>query len=229
MIATPSAESLRKQKNRSPIKANFTELPARFACCGQSRLRQYAHRGPALIVSMAAGMMVSKAGIEGSSEKALFGQLSFYPQALGMAAFVMAVVALLPGMPHLVFAALAAAGGVLAYSAWRAKETARMETARKDAAKREIAPPDEPISSALALDLLRVELGYGLLPLINDVKGHRVTTRSNRYDGSSRPRWALSCRPFASSTICSLPRTSTRSASKRWSPVAENCMPAKCF
>src|SRR5215213_11877721 len=49
---------------------------------------------PALIVSMAAGMMVSKAGIEGSSEKALFGQLSYYPQALGMAGFVMAVVAL---------------------------------------------------------------------------------------------------------------------------------------
>jgi flagellar biosynthesis protein FlhA len=130
---------------------------------------------PALIVSMAAGMMVSKAGIEGSSEKALFGQLSYYPQALGMAAFVMAVVALLPGMPHVVFAFIAAGAGVLAYAAWRAKERMRLETARKEAAKGEIAPPDEPISSALALDLLRVELGYGLLPLINDVKGHRVT------------------------------------------------------
>ena len=63
---------------------------------------------PALIVSTAAGMMVSKGGIEGSSEKALFGQLSFYPQALGMAAFVMAGVSVLPGMPHVVFALLAA-------------------------------------------------------------------------------------------------------------------------
>src|SRR5262249_38489901 len=34
---------------------------------------------------------------------------------------------------------------------------------------------EEPISTALALDLLRVELGYGLLPLINDTKGHRIT------------------------------------------------------
>jgi flagellar biosynthesis protein FlhA len=130
---------------------------------------------PALIVSMAAGMMVSKAGIEGSSEKALFGQLSYYPQALGMAAFVMAVVALLPGMPHVVFAFIATGAGALAYVAWRAKERIRLETARKEAAKGEITPPDEPISSALALDLLRVELGYGLLPLINDIKGHRVT------------------------------------------------------
>jgi flagellar biosynthesis protein FlhA len=130
---------------------------------------------PALIVSTAAGMMVSKAGVEGSSEKALFGQLSYYPQALGMAAFVMAVVAMLPGMPHVVFFVIAAGAGSLAYVACKTKETTRFETARKDAAKGEITPPDEPISSALALDLLRVELGYGLLPLINDVKGHRVT------------------------------------------------------
>src|SRR5258705_161200 len=66
---------------------------------------------PALIVSTAAGMMVSKAGIEGSAEKALFGQLSHYPQALAMAAFVMAVVAVLPGMPHVVFALIATGTG----------------------------------------------------------------------------------------------------------------------
>jgi flagellar biosynthesis protein FlhA len=130
---------------------------------------------PALIVSTAAGMMVSKAGVEGSSEKALFGQLSFYPQALGMAAFAMAVVAVLPGMPHLVFAMIATGAAGLAYAAWRNKEALRIEAARKEAAKSGGPPPEEPIASALALDLLRVELGYGLLPLINDAKGHRVT------------------------------------------------------
>jgi flagellar biosynthesis protein FlhA len=131
---------------------------------------------PALIVSTAAGMMVSKAGVEGSSEKALFGQLSFYPQALGMAGFVMAVVSVLPGMPHFVFAAIAIGTVGLAYVAWRGKETLRIETAREEAAKTAGAPPDEePIASALALDLLRVELGYALLPMINDAKGHRVT------------------------------------------------------
>src|SRR6267154_6092993 len=131
---------------------------------------------PALIVSTAAGMMVSKAGIEGSAEKALFGQLSFYPQALAMAAFVMAVVAILPGMPHVVFTLIATGTGALAYVSWRSKEVVRQETARKEASKAADTPAvEEPISSALALDLLRVELGYGLLPLINDTKGHRVT------------------------------------------------------
>ncbi len=131
---------------------------------------------PALIVSTAAGMMVSKGGVEGSSEKALLGQLSFYPQALAMAAFVMAVVSILPGMPHVVFMLIALGAGGLAYTAWRGKEIARVETARKEAAKAaDVQPAEEPISTALALDLLRVELGYGLLPLINDAKGHRVT------------------------------------------------------
>jgi flagellar biosynthesis protein FlhA len=131
---------------------------------------------PALIVSTAAGLMVSKAGIEGSSEKALFGQLSFYPQALAMAAFVMAVMSVLPGMPHIVFAMIAAGAGGLAYVAWRSKENMRLASTREQADQAaQATPPEEPISSALALDLLRIELGYGLLPLINDTKGHRVT------------------------------------------------------
>ena len=131
---------------------------------------------PALIISTAAGLMVSKAGVEGSTDKALIGQLSFYPSALGMAAAVMGVVALLPGMPTVVFAGLS---GLIGTSAWiahkrkaEAQTAVKTEEARKAAAA---APKEEPIATALALDLLRVELGYGLLPLINDVKGQRIT------------------------------------------------------
>src|SRR6266403_3687372 len=52
---------------------------------------------PALIVSMAAGLLVSKAGISGAADKALIGQLSGYPQALGMSAGVMLMLSALPG------------------------------------------------------------------------------------------------------------------------------------
>ncbi|HUO02145.1 MAG TPA: flagellar biosynthesis protein FlhA [Rhizomicrobium sp.] len=131
---------------------------------------------PALIISTAAGLMVSKAGVEGATDKALMGQLSFYPQALGMAAAVMGVVAVLPGMPTMVFAGLSGATGSLAYFAFKRKD-ARIATeqAQEAKAKAEAEPKEEPISTALALDLLRVELGYGLLPLINDAQGHRIT------------------------------------------------------
>src|ERR1700755_1260908 len=131
---------------------------------------------PALIVHTAAGLMVSKAGVEGATDKALMKQLSFYPHALGMAAAVMGIVALLPGMPTLVFAALSLGTGSLAYYAFKRKDArAAEEKAVEAKSKSADAAKEEPISSALALDLLRVELGYGLLPLINDVQGHRIT------------------------------------------------------
>ncbi|HEY1630294.1 MAG TPA: flagellar biosynthesis protein FlhA [Rhizomicrobium sp.] len=131
---------------------------------------------PALIVSTAAGLMVSKAGVEGATDKALIGQLSFYPQALGMAAAVMGIVGVLPGMPTLVFTALSALIGGAAWVAYKRKDAAAVEQAQIEEKERVASTPtEEPISTALALDLLRVELGYGLLPMINDVKGHRIT------------------------------------------------------
>jgi flagellar biosynthesis protein FlhA len=130
---------------------------------------------PALIVSTAAGLMVSKAGVEGATDKALMKQLSFYPQALGMAAAVMGVVAVLPGMPTVVFAGLSAGTGALAYYAFKRKDARAAEQAQSAKGKSDGATKEEPISTALALDLLRVELGYALLPLINDVQGHRIT------------------------------------------------------
>jgi flagellar biosynthesis protein FlhA len=129
---------------------------------------------PALIVSTAAGLMVSKAGVEGATDKALMQQLSFYPQALGMAAAVMGVVAVLPGMPTIVFGLLSGTFGSLAWYAHKRKD-ARLAQVKAAEATAAGPPKDEPISAALALDLLRVELGYGLLPLINDVQGHRIT------------------------------------------------------
>ena len=131
---------------------------------------------PALIVSTAAGLMVSKAGVEGSTDRALMRQLSFYPQALGMASAVMGIVAVLPGMPTFAFAGLSAGVGALAWSAYKRKSTEETKTrVEEEKAKADAAPKEEPIASALALDLLRVELGYGLLPLISDVQGHRIT------------------------------------------------------
>ncbi len=109
--------------------------------------------------------MVSKAGVEGATDKALINQLSFYPQALGMAAAVMGVVAVLPGMPTVVFAGLSAGTGALAYYAYKRKDArAAVALAEEVQANGGDAAKEEPISTALALDLLRIELGYGLLP-----------------------------------------------------------------
>src|SRR5215472_542124 len=76
---------------------------------------------PALIVSTAAGLLVSKAGISGAADKALISQLSGYPQALGMASAVMFVLGLLPGIPTIPFLALSSGAAALAWSARKHK------------------------------------------------------------------------------------------------------------
>ena len=132
---------------------------------------------PALIVSTSAGLLVSKAGVSGSADKALMKQLSGYPKALGMSAGVMLVIAALPGIPMWPFVLL---GGGAAVIAWRADRTARAELAKTELAKAMpgaaagaggAAREEEPIANSLRIDDLKIEIGYGLLPLVNGPKG----------------------------------------------------------
>ncbi|MBX6322338.1 MAG: flagellar biosynthesis protein FlhA, partial [Rhodospirillaceae bacterium] len=131
---------------------------------------------PALVVSTAAGMLVSKAGVTGSADKALLAQLGGYPAALGLVSFLMGVMGLLPGIPMLPFFALA---GLSGGAAWvldkRAKKAAREAEAAKSREAAAATPAEEPIAAALQIDQIRLELGYALLPLIGSERGHRLT------------------------------------------------------
>lgn len=129
---------------------------------------------PSLIVSTAAGILVSKSGVTGSADKALSAQFTGYPRALGMSAAVMAMLALLPGMPMVPFLALAAGVG---YVAWRAAGTRDVREAQAtakavlDAAAGPpgaAAPAEPPIADSLKIDELKLELGYGLLSLVKE-------------------------------------------------------------
>src|SRR5262252_4156643 len=122
---------------------------------------------PALIVSTAAGLLVAKAGVSGAADQALMKQLSGYPKALGMSGAVMVVMSLLPGIPMLPFMLLGGGAGALAYLIdKRGRQKAAIETKATEAAKA-AAPAEEPISAALKIDDLKIELGYALLPLVN--------------------------------------------------------------
>jgi flagellar biosynthesis protein FlhA len=128
---------------------------------------------PALVVSTAAGLLVSKAGISGAADKALMKQLSGYPQALGMSSAVMLVLAALPGIPMIPFLALGSGAGALAWVSQkrnRAIAAAQAQAAAAPAAAA-TAAAEEPISTALKIDDLKIELGYALLPLVNGPDG----------------------------------------------------------
>lgn len=125
---------------------------------------------PALIVSTAAGLMVSKGGLTESTDKALTTQFTRYPKALGMSSLLAVALAILPGVPVLPFMFLAlVTGGAAAYVTWQgqAQEYKEKELAEVKA-KQEVPVQEEPISQAMKMDQVRLELGYGLLSLINN-------------------------------------------------------------
>ena len=128
---------------------------------------------PALIISTAAGLLVTKAGASEKADKAMFGQLSAYPMALGMSAAVMFGMGLLPGMPMIPFTLAAAVIGFIGYMRYEAGEQVKLEAAQ--VAAQPVPVAEEPIATALAIDLIRLELGYGLLPLIRNADGGRLT------------------------------------------------------
>ena len=130
---------------------------------------------PALIVSTAAGLLVSKAGVVGSADKALFGQLGGYPKALGVSSFLMLSLSLLPGIPMVPFLALAGLTGYTAWNVTRRRQQVAVEEHEKEVSAQAATPVEEPIASALAIDQLRLELGYGLLSLINEDGDYRLT------------------------------------------------------
>ena len=91
-----------------------------------------------------------------------------YPKALGMSAAVMVILALLPGMPMVPFLGLAMVAGYLAYAVSTKKKKDAAQVAEQKAIEAAPKPaPEPPITDALKMDELRIELGYALLPLIN--------------------------------------------------------------
>ncbi len=130
---------------------------------------------PALIISIAAGFLVSKAGVEGSADKALVTQLATNPVSLGMVSAAAGVMGVIPGMPLAPFAAIALGAGALAWRRAKAPPPTPEQAAAAEAAAAAAEPAEEPIAQTLAIDEVKIELGYGLLMLINDVGGRKLT------------------------------------------------------
>lgn len=110
---------------------------------------------PALIVSLAAGLLVSKGGNEGSVNLAIFDQLSRYPRALMVSAALLFVLALMPSMPFLPFACL---GGVLAALAYRIPKKHLEQSEKERVAAQDSTPGTQEQSLSLKDELSTPEI-----------------------------------------------------------------------
>ncbi len=114
---------------------------------------------PALLVSTAAGIVVTKGGVEGPADKALVRQLGGNPKPLAMAGGAAVALAAMPGLPALPFLALA---GLAGGAAWLRHTQKIVPEALPAPIATTIEPP---IADSLRMDAIRLELGYGLLTL----------------------------------------------------------------
>ncbi len=121
---------------------------------------------PALIVSTAAGILVTRSASGGNLGAEFSNQLLKQPKSIGVASGMMFVLALVPGLPTVPFLILAAATGYLAYSQTKkdqriSSEELAIKTA--DANK----PPSDKIENLLSMDTLELEVGYGLITMVD--------------------------------------------------------------
>jgi flagellar biosynthesis protein FlhA len=128
---------------------------------------------PALLVSTAAGIVVSKGAIEGKMHGKLALQLGSHANPLMIAAAASAVLAVLPGLPTMPFLAVAVLAGGMAWQRFNARKEALA------AAVPVVPPPDSGVPSVSMLDVVRVELGYGLLELASGM-GHQIPEQIKR-------------------------------------------------
>ncbi len=132
---------------------------------------------PAFVISIAAGLLVTRAGSKSSLGEDLANQLTSQPVALGIAAGFMALLATtpLPTTPMLL------AAGVLGVTALMMRRQAKVTTEQSDAKNRSdaAAAPMEPpaVEKLMKVDALELEVGYGLVPLVDAGQGGDLLDR----------------------------------------------------
>ncbi len=119
---------------------------------------------PAVIISIASAMLLSKGGLVGSTDKALVKQLGGYPTALVTCAVLMGLFGLVPGLPFIPFMIGA---GCLGTAAWVSRDQAR-KAAAPEAAAAPAAPPKKSLGDLLDIDEIHMEFSPNLVPVVMD-------------------------------------------------------------
>ncbi len=133
---------------------------------------------PALLVSISAGLLVTKSGVRGSADKAIFEQLGKYPRALAISGGLLFFMAMMPGMPFFSFSTAALICAVSSYfimvNKKNQKNAAQISEELQSPEEAKIAS-EQSLMQSLYVDGIKLELGYELLPLISNSEGQKIT------------------------------------------------------
>ncbi len=131
---------------------------------------------PALIVSTAAGIIVTRAASTSNMGSDLTTQLVKQPRAIMIAAAMLVIFGIVPGMPTLPFILLGLVVGAVGYVTNEGLKKKKQEQEKTEAEKKHAAPPER-TEDLLKVDTLEVEIGYGLIPLVDANQGGDLLDR----------------------------------------------------
>lgn len=134
---------------------------------------------PALLISTASGLLVTRSGSDQSFGTLLMSQLTAFPKVLAMATTVLLFLAIIPGLPTAVFLILATATGVAAYFLYKDEKSQlkeKIETQQKEITETENKEPEN-VMNLISVEPMEIEIGYGLIPLADENSGGDMLQR----------------------------------------------------
>ncbi|ACO83585.1 flagellar biosynthesis protein FlhA [Clostridium botulinum] len=134
---------------------------------------------PALLISTASGILVTRSGSDENLGTVLSKQLTGFPKVLAIASVVLLFLAMIPGLPHLAFLILSIANAVAAYLLF--KEEKEQVIMQEEAQQMEITEIEskepENVMNLVSVEPMEVEIGYGLIPLADESAGGDLLQR----------------------------------------------------
>jgi len=134
---------------------------------------------PSIIISTSAGLIVSRAASEAKMGEEFIAQLTYHPRALRLVSGILVIFGIVPGMPTLPFLSLSALIWGISIASAKQRELLGGEDAKKKdkgKKKNELETPEE-VQALLPLDLLELEVGYGLIPLVDEEQSGNLLAR----------------------------------------------------
>jgi flagellar biosynthesis protein FlhA len=132
---------------------------------------------PALLIAVTAGIMTTRAASESDLGTEVSRQMLADPKPVGIASVMLLILALVPGLPFLVFLFLSIGTGLVALFAHRKRRISEAEVAEEKSAATESSRSEEKIESLMKVDPLGLELGYQLIHLVDNKPGADLLSR----------------------------------------------------
>lgn len=134
---------------------------------------------PALLISTASGILVTRSGSADNFGKTMTTQLTAFPVATGVASAIMLFLGLVPNMPKLAFFTASIATGVLTYMLYKeeaAKQVEEYVSEEEEIIQAERKEPEN-VMNLISVESMEVEIGYGLIPLADEASGGDLLQR----------------------------------------------------